>query len=47
MLKNIPTESQMSQDDLNDPILALIDDKNISMEELFLMLDLPELPAKD
>jgi hypothetical protein len=44
MLKNIPTEAQMAEDDLTDPILKLIDEDKISTQELLTLLNLPSLP---
>jgi hypothetical protein len=44
MLKNIPTEAQMAEDDLIDPILKLIDEDKISTQELLTLLNLPNLP---
>ena len=44
MLKNIPTEAQMAKDDLIDPILKLIDEDNVSTQDLLTLLKLPSLP---
>lgn len=39
------TEADCLKDDANDPLLAMLDDENVSIEEIFETFGIPPVPA--